>query len=117
VKYVRLFTDDSGETRFEDLEFSFAPHDFAPPAPPLDVSEPIDASALMMLRGPSGWSDHAHPSPAPQFLIVLQGSWEVSTADETRIFSAGAIVLTEDTSGLGHGSTIVEDTVVAVVRL
>ncbi len=117
MNYVRLYTDDSGQTRFEDLEFSFAPHDFAPPAPPLDVSEPIDALALLMLRGPSGWSDQAHPSPARQFLIVLQGSWRVSTADETRRFSVGDIVLTEDISGLGHGSTIVEDTVLAVVRL
>ena len=119
VNYVRLYTDDSGQTRFEDLEFSFAPHDFAPPAPPLDVSEPIDALALLMLRGPSGRPHEAHPSPARQFLIVLQGSWRVSTADETRRFSVGDIVLTDAStpSGLGHGSTIVEDTVLAVVRL
>jgi hypothetical protein len=112
-----LYSDESGQSRFEELDFAFAPREFAPPAPPLDVSEPVDASAFMMLRAPAGWTDSAHPSPARQFLIVLQGSWEVSAGDETRVFSTGDIVLTEDVSGPGHASTVVEDTVLAVIRV
>jgi len=117
VKCVRLHTDENGEPRFEDLEFAFASREFAPPAPPLDVSEPVEASAFMMLRAPAGWTDPAHPSPARQFLIVLAGSWEVSAGGETRVFSVGDVVLTEDTTGPGHASTVVEDTVLAVIRL
>jgi hypothetical protein len=112
-----LYTDESGQSRFEDLDLDFAPQEFAPPAPPLDVSEPVDASAFMMLRAPAGWTDPAHPSPARQLLIVLQGSWEVSAGGETRVFSTGDVVLTEDVSGPGHASTVVEDTVLAVIRL
>jgi quercetin dioxygenase-like cupin family protein len=117
VSYVRLYTDESGQSRFDDLDFAFAQQEFAPPAPPLEVSEPVDAAAFMMLRAQAGWTDPAHPSPARQFLIVLKGSWEVSAGGETRVFSAGDVVLTEDISGPGHASTIVEDTVLAVIRL
>lgn len=117
MRCVRLYTDDDGQSRFEDLDFVFAAKDFAPPAPPVDVSEAIDASAFMMLRAPAGWTDAMHPAPARQFFIVLAGSWEVSAGGETRLLSAGDVVLTEDTSGPGHASTVLEDTVVAVVRL
>ena len=117
VKYVRLYTDENGHSRFEDLDLQFAARDFAPPAPPLHVSDPTDASAFMMLRAPAGWADSAHPSPARQIMVVLAGSWEVSAGGETRTFSVGDVVLTEDTSGPGHASTVLEDTVVAVVRL
>jgi hypothetical protein len=117
VNYVRLYTDQNGHGRFDDLDLAFAARDFAPPAPPLDVSDPIDASAVMMLRAPAGWTDPAHPSPARQLLIVLAGSWEVSAGGETRTFSVGDVVLTEDTSGPGHASTVLEDTALAVVRL
>lgn len=71
----------------------------------------------MMLRAPAGWTDSMHPAPARQFFIVLAGSWEVSAGSDTRLLSAGDVVLTEDTSGPGHASTVLEDTVVAVVRL
>jgi quercetin dioxygenase-like cupin family protein len=117
VRYVRLYTDEDGQSRFEDSDFAFAPQKFAPPAPPVDVSEPVDASAVMMLRAPAGWTDPMHPSPARQFMFLLAGSWEVSAGDETRLLSAGDVVLAEHTSGPGHASTVVEDTVVAVVRV
>ena len=117
MRYIRLYTDEDGRSRFENLDLAFAPQEFAPPAPPLDVSEPVEASAFMMLRAPAGWTDPMHPSPARQFMFVIAGSWEVSAGDETRLFSAGEVLLAEDTSGPGHASTAVEDSLVAVVRL
>jgi len=50
-------------------------------------------------------------------MFVLAGAWEVTAGGETRSLSAGDMVLAEDTSGPGRASTVVEDTVVAVVRL
>jgi hypothetical protein len=117
VRYVRLYTDEEGQSRFEDLDFRFAFKDFAPPAPPLEVSEAVDAAGFMMLRAPAGWTDPMHPAPARQFMIVLAGSWEVSAGGETRLIEAGDVVLAEDTSGPGHASTVIEDTVLAVVRV
>lgn len=41
--------------------------------------------------------------PQRWYLIVLQGSYEVTCADgEVRRFDPGAVLLLEDTSGKGH---------------
>ena len=117
MKYVRLYAGDDGQARFEDLEFTFAPRDFAPPAPPVNVSEPVEASGFMMLRLPAGWRDAAHPAPARQFMIIVAGSAEVAAGGETRLLSTGDVILVEDTTGPGHGTTVLEDAVVAVVRV
>jgi quercetin dioxygenase-like cupin family protein len=117
VRYIRLYTDDDGHSRFGDVGLAFAPQQFAPPAPPVDVSDTVEASSFMMIRAPAGWTDPMHPAPARQFFIVLAGSWEVSAGGETRVLSAGDVVLAEDTSGPGHASTVLEDTVVAIVRV
>jgi hypothetical protein len=117
LRYVRLYTGDEGQARFEDLEFGLAPTEFSPPAPPVNVSEPIGASAFMVLRCPAGWTDAEHPAPARQFMIVLEGSLEISAGDETRRFSPGDVILVEDTTGPGHGSTVLADLAMAVVRV
>jgi quercetin dioxygenase-like cupin family protein len=117
VRYLRLYTDDDGQSRFEGLDFAFAPQQFAPPAPPVEVSDAVEASAFMMIRAPAGWSDPMHPAPARQFFIVLEGAWEVSAGGETRVLSAGDVVLAEDTSGPGHASAVLEDSLVAIVRV
>lgn len=117
LRYLRVYAGDDEQARFEDLEFTLAPKEFAPPAPPVNVSEPVEASAFMVLRSPAGWTDAAHPTPARQFMIVLEGSLEVSAGGETRLLSAGDVILLEDTSGPGHGSTVLEDLAMAVVRV
>ena len=102
VRYMRLYSDADGVSRFEDLEVEFAPRTFVPPAPPFDVSEPIGA---------------AHPAPARQLMLFMAGSFEVTAGEETRRIGAGDIVLLENTRGPGHGTVALEDTVIAVVRL
>ena len=117
MKYVRLFTDDDGRARFEDSIFGFVLQNFAPPAPPVEVSDPVDASAFMVIRLSAGWTDAAHPAPARQFMIVLAGSAEVVASGEARVLSVGDAILVEDTTGPGHATTALEDLVVAVTRL
>jgi hypothetical protein len=117
LRYVRLYTGDEGQARFEDLEFTLVPTEFSPPAPPVNVSAPIGASAFMVLRSPAGWTDAMHPAPARQFMIVLEGSLEISAGGETRRFSPGDVILVEDTTGPGHGSTVLADLAMAVVRV
>lgn len=117
MKYVRLYTDDDSVARFEDLELDFAPADFAPPAPPLDVSEPQPASAVMMIRFEAGWEDEAHPAPARQWMYLLSGEVTVIAGGESREFGPGAVLLAEDTDGAGHASRAVTDALVAVVRI
>jgi hypothetical protein len=117
MRYTRLYCDQDGVSRFEDLDLAFSSADFSPPAPPVDVSEPIAATAFLMVRAPAGWSDPAHPAPARQFMMPVSGSFQVTAAGETRRFDAGEVLLVEDTSGPGHATTVLADALVAVVRV
>ena len=116
MHYIRVFTDDDGEARFEDGEVSFAAAEFAPPAPPLDVSTAVPVRELMFIRFAAGWTDPAHPAPARQWMFVLSGRGQTTAGGETRSWGPGAVFLVEDTSPPGHATTILEDAVIAVVR-
>ena len=117
MKYVRVYSAEDGQARFEDLEFRLAPTNFVPHAAPVNLSDPLSASAFMIMQVPAGWTEAAHPSPARQFVIFLSGSGEGTAGSETRSFSAGDVVLLEDTSGQGHVLSAVEDMTLAVVQL
>jgi quercetin dioxygenase-like cupin family protein len=89
---------------------------FAPPAPPLDVSAAVPVREMLVIRFAAGWSDPAHPSPARQWMFVLAGRGETTVGTETREWGPGQVFLLEDTAPPGHGTTILEDTLIAVVR-
>ena len=112
VNYVRLYTDESGESHFEDLELELPPVDFAPPAGPLNILPffPVEKSILMGI--PVGWAGEAfHPVPNRSIICVLQGEYQVIASDGTsRNFPAGSIVLAEDTWGKGHSSGLKGET-------
>lgn len=117
VDYIRIYTDADNVTRFEDLDYSAVPAVFAPPAPPVFVTEALAADKVMFLSMPQGWTDLAHPSPARQFAFFLSGEAIGTAGGEERRVGAGTIVLMEDTTGPGHGLTALTDLVMAVVRL
>jgi hypothetical protein len=116
MQYHHIFADDDGQARFGDGEVTFRPADFAPPAPPLDVSAPVGGGELLFIRFSAGWSDAAHPSPARQWMFVVSGRGETTAGGETRAWGPGDVFLLEDTSPPGHATTILEDAVLAVVR-
>lgn len=117
MDYVRIYCDDQNNARIEDLSLSLAPKIFAPPAPTVDVSDPVPASQFMVLRLEAGWTDPAHPAPARQFFMVLRGRLEVSAGGESRSLPVGAVLLTEDVSGLGHAARCDVETLLACVRV
>jgi hypothetical protein len=117
VGYLRIYTDADDVTRFEDLDYSAVPADFAPPAPPVFVTEALAAGGVAFLSIPEGWTGPAHPSPARQFALFLSGEAIGTAGGEERRVGAGTIVLMEDTTGPGHGLTALTDLVMAVVRL
>jgi hypothetical protein len=117
---VRVYTDASGETHFEDLELPFTLFDYAPPAPPFDVSPFALATHYGFLRIPAGWYGDWHPVPGRQIQIILTGEIEAQVSDgAARRVGPGTVVLVEDTTGKGHVSRVVgaEEVVIAVVRL
>ena len=116
MRYIRVYNDADGRSRFEDCEISFASAVFAPPAPPLDVSTAVPAREMLFIQFAAGWTDPAHPSPARQWMFILSGRGETTAGDETRAWGPGVVFLLEDTSPPGHATTILEDAVLAVVR-
>ena len=108
LAYVRILTDSGGESHFEDGEFSFRLVDFAPPAPPISVSNAMAAENVAVISSPAGWHGDWHPAPHRQLMFVLAGELEVQVSDgEVRRFGPGATLLVEDTVGRGHFSSVV----------
>lgn len=120
MKYTRLYSDNNGESHFEDCEINFESVDFAPPAPPLDISVFGPVEQCFILRAKPGWKGDWHPAPFRQLHFYLSGEVEAETSDgEIRRIGAGGIALVEDTSGKGHRSRVEgsSDVVIAIVKL
>ena len=107
LSFLRIFADETGESHAEWLDLQMSTKAFAPPAPPLDVSDPAKASTVTMLRLAPDWHGEWHPTPAKQWLFFLRGEVNVQVSDGTSCSVAtGSIVLLEDTTGKGHQTTV-----------
>ncbi len=104
-KCVRLFSDEDGDSHFEDIEMPMDAVQYAPPAPAVHLSAPVAATQVSWFRFPADWDDAAHPSPRRQLLVVLDGEVEggMITGDK-RVLRTGECLLMEDTTGKGHGA-------------
>ncbi len=120
AKYTRLYSDSSGESHFEDVEADMSEVQFAPPAPPLFLSEFLPATQTAFLGAPAGWRGDWHVSSARNWFVVISGSWEIEASDGAkRLFSPTETLLAEDTMGKGHKSCVVgdEDSLALLVQL
>jgi hypothetical protein len=118
--HTRLYSDEKGESHFEDVEIDLTLTDYAPPAAPLALSAFTPATQFGFMQAPAGWESDWHPSSARNFFVVLSGEWEVTASNgETRRFGAGSILLVEDTTGKGHMSRVVSecDSVAVMIEL
>ena len=110
LRIVRIHSDSEGHSHFEDIDVGLQSVAYAPPAPAVDVSQPLDASRTVLCRVPAGWYGDWHPTPRRQLYFHLSGRLEVHVADgETRHFEAGDIVLVEDVAGSGHTTRVIGD--------
>jgi hypothetical protein len=110
ITYDRIFNDESGESHFGRVDVELSSTNYAPPAPPLDVSTPDSAERVLFFRAVAGWTGDFHPTPRRQIYFGLSGSIEVTASDgEMRVFPPGSVVLLEDTRGRGHHTKVVGD--------
>lgn len=108
IQYARISTDGDGETHVSDKTLSFQLVDYAPPAPPISVSEIFEAQNVSFISSPAGWHGDWHPAPRRQFILILEGELEIEVSDgEARRLVPGSLCLVEDTSGKGHVSRVV----------
>ena len=118
--YTRLYSDDDGESHFEDVEIDLTLTEYVQPAPPLSLSSFTPATRFGFMIAPSGWSSDWHPTSARNIFFALSGEWEVIASDgESRRFGPGSVLLVEDTTGKGHTSRVVSgtDSLAAMVQL
>jgi quercetin dioxygenase-like cupin family protein len=110
VRIIRIRADGAGASHFDDLDVTLETVDFAPPAPPFDVSAPLPAERAVLFEFPAGWFGDWHPSPHRQLYFNLGGRLEVEVADgESRHLGPGDIVLLEDLGGTGHKTRVIGD--------
>ena len=119
-RYVRLFSDASGQPHFQDIAVSPDRELSVPPAPPLRMRTLGPAVTVALVGGVSGWyGEVAHPAPFRMLQSYLSGTVEVTASDgESRRFGPGSLLLLEDTHGQGHSTRILdEDVVLLLTRL
>ncbi len=118
--YTRLYSDEHGESHFEDCEAGLEPAEFAPPAGPLNVKRLADGAAAISLVGalPDWNGGVPHPSPRRQFMCTMTGSFEVTASDGAiREFGPGRLLLLEDTHGKGHTTRAPDGCLVIAIAL
>src|SRR5260370_29470952 len=94
ITYTRLYSDAYGESHFEDIEIDLTLTEYAPPAPPLELSSITPAKQFGFMNTPAGWASDWHPSAARNMFFFLTGELEVHPTDgETRRFLAGSLLL------------------------
>jgi hypothetical protein len=98
MHYTRVYSDSSGDTHFETV--------IVPLSDGGDIgylSEKFDVKALLFRETKADYDLDFHTAPARQFIILLDGEIEITTSlGETMQFSAGEVLLMEDTAGKGH---------------
>jgi quercetin dioxygenase-like cupin family protein len=120
LKYVTLCSDKEGASHFKNVEVGFQLANFAPPAPPVFLSDYLAATRFVFFKTPSGWIGDWHPPPRRQFFCCISGKFEITASDgEVRIFGLGDVFLLEDTTGKGHKSRTVgaEDFVAVIAQI
>ncbi len=110
VKFVRLHVDGTGESHMGHEEIAVKPAEFAPPAPPFEVSSMEPAAGWRFLHVPARWVGDLHPTPNRLWIFCLAGEMEFQASDgAVHRVEPGSAMLLEDTTGKGHQSRVIGD--------
>jgi hypothetical protein len=104
MQFVKVITTEDGGSRFVDINVEQSEAAYAQNLPPLFVSQLLPAQGVEFVTTPDDLRDsEPHPVPRRQFVIVLDGEFEIETTDgDRRTFPPGGVALVEDTAGSGH---------------
>ncbi|TVR73282.1 MAG: hypothetical protein EA427_02300 [Spirochaetaceae bacterium] len=95
---VRIYTDATGTTHFED---GVIPLHRAGPIGSL--SDAIEGARLRFRRTDGDYDFDWHPTPARQFIFLMNGEIEIEVGDgEVRRLAGGETLLLEDVTPPGH---------------
>lgn len=98
MHYFRIYSDEHGETHFEDLDIATDQ-----PSNGSALSAVIPATGVIFRRSPADQFIDWHPAPRRQFVVTLSGQAEVEASDgEIRRIGPATVMLADDTTGKGH---------------
>lgn len=107
MKIHHLYTDDLGESHFEDLDI-----EYVETTPSGSYAERIPATGIIFRQVAPTYELDWHNAPRRQYIINLDNGVQITASDgEARQIGAGEVILVEDTTGKGHLSKAVNDQV------
>lgn len=98
MKITRIFSDENGESHFEDIEIPLINQGEIG-----FLSEGINVKKIQFRKVSADYDYDFHHAPQKQYIVLLDGGVEIETSlGEIRQFQTGEILLVEDISGKGH---------------
>ncbi|PTX14163.1 hypothetical protein C8N40_1129 [Pontibacter mucosus] len=95
---TRVYADENGDSRFEDLTRPLNPEGEIG-----FLSDPEEVESIIFRKVVPTYDYDFHTAPARQYLFLLDGGIEIETSlGEKRSFKTGQVLLLEDTTGKGH---------------
>ena len=100
MEFTRLYTADDGQTRIEHLNLDTHP----------ELGTMQTATGVQFRTFKPGHFLDWHPAPRRQFVINLEGEFEIGLADGSiHRYGPGHVTLAEDLTGKGHTTRVVGD--------
>jgi hypothetical protein len=105
MKIHRLYTDDNGQSHFEDVQIAYIES-----TPSGRLSQRFPATGLIFREVSPTYDLDWHNAPRRQYIINLDNGVQLTASDgESRVIGAGEVILVEDTTGKGHLSKAIND--------
>ncbi len=105
MKIHRLYTDETGESHFQDAEIEYIETTRAG-----RLSARLPTTGIIFREVPPTYDLDWHPAPRRQYIINLDNGVQITASDgESRVIGAGEVLLVEDITGKGHLSKAVND--------
>lgn len=105
MHFTRIAPTENGGSAFEEGRVDLQHLHIVDGVPPMAIGAMPSAAGVQFVRG-DAFDSTAHPAPREQWVIMLQGTIEVTVSDGTqRRFAPGDLILATDTTGTGHVTT------------
>jgi hypothetical protein len=116
--FLRIVSDGSGGSRFEDWTPSMGTIPGSGGSGPILATDPTLASSWQIRSVHAGWRRGFAPAHARTVAVYISGEGEIETTDgDVRRVSPGTVLLTEDTTGRGHAARVTGPDPVVVIHI
>jgi quercetin dioxygenase-like cupin family protein len=118
MRFPRVYTDETGETRIGLRDIPEHETRVGPPPNPVGhMTEHEAVSTFVTFSAPAGTEVPSHNAPQPYICIVLSGEGEVKASDGTTVtLGPGGLIYCDDLTGKGHITRSITDLQLAFIN-